>query len=238
MGAVTSAAKGSFKVTTKRIRGLRFLFSLALLAPALLITLFSPATALAVGKSSSGDLLFYPCTRCHPLGQHPAATRPNRFKGHQIKLIAHDKLGKGAAACLVCHDSPERNPGMLKLIDGSLVPITGDISQVCYRCHSIKYLEWKAGIHGKGPRCTTAGCHDPHTPQWIGVTPILPFLGTTIEVKAVGVRRPFRALPGPPAKPESLDFLSMKIVALLALIVIVAAFALPALERRRLHGRF
>jgi hypothetical protein len=155
------------------------------------------------GHASTGEPLFYPCNSCHPvtLGAdgHPTRPLPNGFQGHQITLEVHDRLGPGKQACLVCHDDPSRDPGKLKLIDGSLIDITGDVSQVCYRCHEDKYKEWKAGTHGKRqPKCTSAGCHDPHSPSWIYAGPLLPFTGTGFQVRAVSERQPFRPLASAP----------------------------------------
>ncbi|MEI8083949.1 MAG: hypothetical protein WCI74_19095, partial [Actinomycetes bacterium] len=104
------------------------------------------------GQASSGQLFFYPCTTCHPIvpGSIEAGRKlPNDFKGHEIELEGHDSLGKGEAACLACHEDADKNPGMLKTLDGSLVDITGDVSLVCARCHSGKYSEWQQGIHGR-----------------------------------------------------------------------------------------
>lgn len=173
---------------------------LLLCAVAVLPLLMPVAPALA-GQASTGELFFYPCTSCHPVS--PGAVEagrklPNDFKRHEIALIGHDKLGAGKAACLVCHDDPNRNPGMLKLVDGSMVEISGDVSLVCYRCHSAKYNEWKAGIHGRGqPKCTAAGCHDPHTPGWIYAGPLLPFVGSGFQFRVLPEKAAFMPLSAP-----------------------------------------
>ncbi|MHB1342426.1 MAG: cytochrome c3 family protein [Coriobacteriia bacterium] len=180
--------------------------SLALLA--LLTVAFFTATAPAhAGQSSTGELAFLPCTKCHPvtLGSDgkPVPPLPNGFEKHAIELEVHDTLGTDDKACLACHDDPSRNPGMLVLPDGTLVDITADVSRVCQRCHFEKYAEWKAGIHGKDePKCSASGCHDPHTPSWIYIGALPPFQGTGIEVNAVGAdREPFKPLAGPPVNP-------------------------------------
>jgi hypothetical protein len=171
-----------------------------LIALCLAMLLAAPAYA---GQAATGDALFYPCTTCHPVTGNPAALKlPNGFKGHEVPLVGHDALGVGKTACLTCHDDPSKNPGMLKTADGSLVAITGDVSLVCYRCHSAKYREFKAGTHGKRkPKCTAAGCHDPHTPRWIYASPLLPFVGTGFQAKVLSDREPFRALPIPQSRP-------------------------------------
>ena len=150
-------------------------------------------------------MLFYPCTSCHPVaaGSIRAGRKlPNDFKGHGIVLIEHDALGQGSTACLVCHDDPSRNPGKLKLIDGSLIDITGDVSRVCFRCHSAKYKEWKAGTHGRHqPKCTASGCHDPHSPGWIYAPPLLPYVGAGFQFQILPERAGFQPLASPPSIP-------------------------------------
>lgn len=178
---------------------------LALIAQAILTLVVVPA-ALA-GSASTGELAFYPCTRCHPVtvdaAGNPTKKLPIGLKKHEIKLEAHDILGTGDAACLACHQSPQANPGKLLLPDGSTVDVNGDVSRVCQRCHFEKYRDWKVGIHGKhADRCTAAGCHDPHTPGWIYVKALPPFQGTGMQVKAVGTdREPFKPFAGPPVAP-------------------------------------
>jgi hypothetical protein len=173
------------------------------------------------GHASTGELLFFPCTSCHPLS--PGASTdalPNKFPGHKIVLESHDKLGKGEAACLVCHDDPSRDPGKLKLIDGSLVDVTGDVSLVCYRCHEAKYKEFKAGEHGRNmPKCTSSGCHDPHTPAYVYAGPVMPFTGTGFQVRAVSGRLPFLAMPMAPLPPPTTTPAWLLVAAVLGLVV-------------------
>jgi hypothetical protein len=179
----------------------------ALAALLLLTFMFLSFASLAyAGNASTGEIAFDPCTKCHPvtLGPDGKSTKPlpNGFKKHEIKLEAHDILGKGTQACVVCHDDPTKNPGMLLTADGTRVYVTGDVSRVCQRCHFAKYREWQAGIHGKRqPKCTSAGCHDPHTPSWIYVAALPPFQGTGVEVRAVGEREPFKPMASPPVQP-------------------------------------
>lgn len=164
-----------------------------------------PAAPAWAGQAASGEPLFYPCSSCHPVTVSDGKTSrplPNGFDGHRVKLEAHDRLGRGDAACLVCHDDPAKDPGKLKLMDGSLVDIAGDVSSVCYRCHSAKYREWKAGTHGKGlPKCTASGCHDPHTPSWIYAEPTPPFVATGFQARAVSERVAFTPLASFPVPP-------------------------------------
>jgi hypothetical protein len=171
---------------------------LFLLAAAFFLISATPAIA---GQASSGELFFYPCTTCHPLtpGVAPTGRKlPNGFTKHEIVLVGHDVLGKGTAACVVCHDDPRRNPGLLKTVDGSLVDIRGDVSLVCQKCHSAKYAEFRAGVHGKHElKCTSAGCHDPHTPGFIYAKPLLPFVGTGFQFRVRPVREAFMPLASP-----------------------------------------
>jgi hypothetical protein len=176
------------------------------IAAAVLATLVAASIAPAfAGQASSGELFFYPCTTCHPVflipgTETPTKQLPNGFKGHEIVLENHDKLG--AEACVVCHDDPTRNPGKLKLVDGTLIDIKGDVSLVCYRCHSTKYKEFKAGTHGKHQAsCVAAGCHDPHTPGFIYARPLMPFIGSGFQFRVLSQRAAFKPLaaPAPPA---------------------------------------
>jgi hypothetical protein len=173
--------------------------ALAITAVAVMV-IASPAFA---GHSSTGKAAFVPCTRCHPVvtdaDDKPLRPLPNGFKKHEITLEVHDTLGKDEVACLACHDSPQRDPGKLLTPDGTFVDVTGDVSRVCQKCHFEKYREWKAGVHGKrAPKCTSGGCHDPHTPSWIYIAALPPFQGTGLEVRAVSKREPFKALASPP----------------------------------------
>jgi hypothetical protein len=183
----------------------RRLLQIAALVLATIVSASIVSTAFA-GQASSGELFFYPCTDCHPVQlipgtQTPTRRLPNDFKGHGIVLEGHDKLG--SQACLACHDDASRNPGMLKLADGTLIDINGDVSLVCYRCHSSKYKEFKAGTHGKHKTsCVVAGCHDPHTPGFIYASPLMPFIGSGFQFRVLSKREPFMPLAAPaPAPP-------------------------------------
>lgn len=189
-------------------------------------------------KSSGGKLLFFPCDKCHP----PGKDLPNGFQGHKVKLEHHDKLGEGKSACFACHQSVD-NPALLKLADGSFVPIDGEISRVCYGCHSDKYKEWKEGAHGESPlkidgkygentKCTVKACHDPHTPGWIGITPILPYLGTTIEVEVMSEKKSFTALPQPASAPPVKTPSWLKILTLLGITLAGGLIGAPLVIER------
>lgn len=173
--------------------------TLRLAAVAAFLAFSGRAAPALAGQASSGELFFYPCSACHPVPEGGAAGLPNGFEGHDIVLEGHDRLGEGEAACVACHDDPAKDPGKLRLADGGLVDIKGDVSLVCYRCHSAKYEEFVAGTHGRRqPSCVAAGCHDPHTPAWIYAGPLLPFTGSGFQFKALGGREPFAPLASPP----------------------------------------
>lgn len=191
-------ARGSGTRPHRRRRRLTFA-TVGVCATLLLV----PGVARA-SQASSGKLLFYPCTSCHPLdpGRPASKKLPNGFSGHSVILTSHEVLGKGSAACLVCHDSPAKDPGRLKLVDGSLISITGDISRVCYRCHSDKHREFRAGMHGKRePKCTAAGCHDPHTPGSMYAGSVAPFIGSGFRLNVLPEREPFSPLAAPAGAP-------------------------------------
>ncbi len=146
--------------------------------------------------------MFYPCTACHPT--RAGVEYPNGFTGHKIVLGEHAWLGVGDAACVVCHDAATSDPGKLKLLDGSLVDITGDIAGVCYRCHSAVYKEFRAGIHGHGEaKCTASGCHDPHTPGYISADALPPITGVGFTAKVLPEQGTFTPLTGPPPTPAT-----------------------------------
>ena len=209
---------------------------LAMAALCIAALALSAAPAFA-GQASTGELLYYPCTTCHPVGADlkPLHPLPNDFKGHQIVLEGHDKLGKGEAACLACHDDPTKNPGMLKSIDGSLVDIsTGDIATVCERCHSTKYKEFKAGTHGKHkPSCVAGGCHDPHTPQFIYAAPLLPFQGTGFQFRVLPTRASFKPFPPPAPNPAMTTPGYIPVVAFLGFMVAIGLVGMLVMGRSK-----
>lgn len=205
------------------------------LTVAALVILAAPAFA---GQSSTGELAFYPCGECHPvvLGADgkPTTPLPNDFEQHDIILEVHDTLGTDDRACLACHDDPARDPGMLVLPDGSLEPVTGDVSRVCQRCHFEKYREWEVGIHGKHEaKCTSSGCHDPHTPSWIYIPALPPFQGTGIEVRAVSQREAFTPLAGPPVPAGVITPIWLSLAAALGALTAVGLIGFLVLGRTK-----
>jgi hypothetical protein len=197
----------------------------------LAVIAFAAVPALA-GQASAGELFFYPCTSCHPIPPEGAGDLPIEFEGHEVVLEGHDNLGQGSDACLACHDDPSRDPGKLKLADGTLVDMQDGVAQVCYRCHFDKYEEFEAGIHGhlQGD-CTDAGCHDPHTPRQIYATPLLPFTGVGFQFTGVAEREAFAPL-APPA-PEPLTHTPTWFAALASAGVLVALGLIAVMVRGR-----
>lgn len=229
-------------MATRHVRPIGVLAAiLALAALALAPALARGAEATpAGGQASSGKLLFYPCTTCHPVVMgadgKPTKRLPNDMTGHDdIVLAGHDKLGPGSDACLACHDDPARNPGKLKTIDGSLIDITGDISLVCYRCHESKYRDFKEGVHGKRkPSCVAAGCHDPHTPGWIYASPVFPFAGTGFQFRVLPEKGEFLAMAPPPPAPPTLTpswYTPLALIGYAAALGLAGTLALGRLKR-------
>ncbi|MCE5190632.1 MAG: hypothetical protein LLG08_02540 [Actinomycetia bacterium] len=215
----------------------RVLPLLVLLVLAALIAL--PSLSAFAGQAASGELFYYPCSSCHPVTMVPGTERPTRllpndFTGHKIVLVGHDKLGEDDVACLTCHDDPSRDPGKLKIAGGKLIDIKGDVSQVCYRCHSTQYKLWKAGDHGKGkPKCTAAGCHDPHTPGWIYAQPLQPFIGSGFQFRVLSQREAFSPL-APPAPAPAVDTPPwFRVIVVLGLVALGVQIVRLVLGRRK-----
>jgi hypothetical protein len=132
----------------------------------------------------------------------------------------------------VCHEDAAANPGLLKTAGGGLVEITGDISKVCFQCHSDKYKDFVVGDHGHlRESCTDAGCHDPHTPAYIHAGPLLPFVGSGFQFRALADREPFQPLMPPAPIPAYHTPTWFNFVAVLALVI--AAGLVRSLVRGR-----
>lgn len=233
----TTDASTTRRLPDHRRRSRRVPLGLAVLGAITFVLALTGPAAVSAGQSSTGELAFYPCTQCHPVTVdaegRPSHDLPIGMEKHRVTLEVHDVLGTDEAACLACHDDPSRNPGMLILPDGSLVDITGDVSRVCQTCHMEKYREWQDGIHGKGePKCSAAGCHDPHTPSWIYMAALPPFQGTGVEIRAVGDREPFRPLAGPPLPPAVFTPSWLVVVAALGGALVLALLGYLVMGRR------
>jgi hypothetical protein len=174
------------------------------------------------GQAASGELHFYPCLDCHPVAPDGTSAKPipNDFEGHEIVLEGHDELGEESEACVVCHVDPAEDPGLLKVAAGGTVEITGDVALVCYQCHQEKYHAWQAGTHGKDePKCSSAGCHDPHTPGYIYAEPLPPFVGTGFQFKILPESEPFIALPPPAPAPPTVTPTWFAVLALVGVLI-------------------
>lgn len=119
------------------------------------------------------------CVSCH------ATTTPNREiraaadlkKFHQGLKYAHGEL-----TCLSCHNAD--NYDTLRLADGRALDFTESMT-LCSQCHGPQRRDYDRGLHGgmnghwdltRGGRTrnTCVDCHDPHTPAFPLVLPVLP----------------------------------------------------------------
>lgn len=98
------------------------------------------------------------CDTCH--GATP------KVEAHEIKLVAHEKLGPVPAACYACHEAT--NLDKFALVTG--IPVAySEAPRLCYQCHSEYYRAWKEGKHHSPVlpaigSCTDRECHNPHSP--------------------------------------------------------------------------
>jgi hypothetical protein len=148
----------------------------------------------------------------------------------KIELKGHDKLSEDRRnACRVCHLSDE-DPTLLKLADGTTVSIMKEVPKLCYQCHQRKYKDWEDGIHGKQPKCTTIGCHNPHSPfmekETIEETVEATFsdvLTESIPTKPIlkKVELPFPPIQSNPPSPHFTDLNVLAIIVFIALIILI-----------------
>lgn len=138
-----------------------------------------------------------------------------------IELDSHEKLGGPTQdACQVCHDMVVGEASYFILIDGSQVPfIEENVPQLCYRCHSNKYNEWQAGIHGKPGRASCITCHSPHRPGRFKVPPLPPFLNEPISFRVGPYAEPFTPLSPPADDPPPPSLPELEIVAILVFLL-------------------
>ncbi len=90
------------------------------------------------------------------------------------------------------------------------------------------------GIHGRNEaKCTSAGCHDPHTPSWIYIAALPPFQGTGMEVRAVGSEREgFKPFASPPVAPPVYTPMWLTVMAAIGLFTAAAIVGFMILGRR------
>jgi len=134
------------------------------------------ATALT---NFQGQPVMASCSSCH------TTTKPNMDTRTAAELDQFHqglKYNHGNLTCLSCHNSG--NYDTLRLADTRTVEFT-DVMTLCSQCHGPQRRDYDRGLHGgmngywdrtRGGRtrnnCIT--CHDPHTPVYPLVMPVLP----------------------------------------------------------------
>jgi hypothetical protein len=116
----------------------------------------------------------FPCSSCHA-DMKDRTRRELAFHEEQQKVFDHDAEHRW---CLDCHDYENRD--VLRLASGAPVPFT-ESYRLCGQCHGDKYRDWRVGVHGKrvgqwdGEKTylLCVNCHNPHSPAFKGVTPIV-----------------------------------------------------------------
>jgi len=120
------------------------------------------------------------CTVCHaqlvpnpePRDLSGAPAEPN----HRFEL----KHGGGRFWCLTCHSAANRD--MLRLFNGTEIPLFDNPVPLCAQCHGPVYEDWKDHIHGRWvgnlsnprPALLCTGCHNPHDPKFKPIKPEKP----------------------------------------------------------------
>ncbi len=118
------------------------------------------------------------CETCHngKMVPFPKDNKPRLIAMHQdiVENSLELQHGRGSLWCLNCHSATNRN----KLVDrqGNLVSFNQP-QKLCGGCHGDKYIDWRAGVHGKRIGSWVTGgkkrwwvcteCHNPHTVQVI-----------------------------------------------------------------------
>ncbi len=141
-----------------------------------------------------GQPVMASCSSCH------TTTKPNletRSAADLDQFHQGLKYNHGNLTCLSCHNSS--NYDTLRMADTRPVEFT-DVMTLCSQCHGPQRRDYDRGLHGgmngywdrtRGGRtrnnCIT--CHDPHTPVYPLVMPVLP-------------PRDRISVPAKPAKPQ------------------------------------
>jgi hypothetical protein len=76
-----------------------------------------------------------------------------------------------------------------------------------------------------------AGCHDPHTPQYIYAGPLRPFLGTGFQFKILPVRQPFTPLASPPLAPATVTPVWFLAISMAGFLIVAGIIGMLVLER-------
>ena len=130
-------------------------------------------------KDAAGHPITAACSTCH------STTTPNTARTSAQDLVqAHRGLQyqHGNLTCLSCHNV--LNYDTLHLADGRPVAFP-DVMTLCGQCHGTAMRDYNRGSHGgmtghwdltKGGRVRNncVNCHDPHSPKFPLVQPVLP----------------------------------------------------------------
>jgi len=142
----------------------------------------------ACHRSLSGGLPGYNCTACHSpalAGHIKALVQQNcsnchgvlpNVATHNVTIAngVHSIFGTVPVACFVCHYNSTTGISGLRLVNGTVIPIS-EPSLLCAQCHSDYYQLWLEGKHGDPTKqCTDPSCHDPHNPYIPPVVAVVP----------------------------------------------------------------
>lgn len=129
--------------------------------------------------SFHGQPVLASCSACH------TTTRPNLDTRRSEDLLQfHQGLNynHGNLTCLSCHNSTDYDT--LRLADTRSVAFVDSLT-LCSQCHGSQRRDYDMGLHGgmtghwdltRGGRTrnTCINCHDPHSPAFPHVLPVLP----------------------------------------------------------------
>jgi formate-dependent nitrite reductase cytochrome c552 subunit len=133
----------------------------------------------ATGQTNfHGQPVFASCVACH------TTTKPNLESRRTEDLDQFHqglKYNHGNLTCLSCHNSTDYDT--LRLADTRSVEFS-DSMTLCSQCHGPQRRDYDRGLHGgmnghwdltRGGRTrnTCINCHDPHTPKFPQVLPVL-----------------------------------------------------------------
>lgn len=174
VGALQAAdsAKGSAKPESSELVAKTNLFPVVIKRPP---GVPQVATSLT---NFQGQPVLVSCSSCH------TTTKPNLENRHAADLDQFHqglKYQHGNLTCLSCHNSG--NYDTLRLADTQTVEFADNMT-VCSQCHGPQRRDYERGLHGgmnghwdltRGGRTrnTCINCHDPHTPKFPQVLPVL-----------------------------------------------------------------
>ncbi|NQU49824.1 MAG: hypothetical protein HQ519_14325 [Planctomycetes bacterium] len=111
----------------------------------------------------------FPCSECHDpdFMEYDPSVR-ELGDPHDVVEFNH---GGGKMWCIDCHDSTDFD--MLHLSGGQQIEFK-DAPQLCGQCHSERYADWQAGVHGKRTGMWNGAkdyqpcsqCHSGHNPHF------------------------------------------------------------------------